>query len=181
MAADQQPEIPQIAVGSPQASPASSPECSPRAGLHCTLGQKVPRAKTTGNHIRDMQLEFERNQLVQCIDILSVTPKVRAECLAFLQMSSSQQQQYDLGPGYFREVGTLAKLCEDKEWIVSYVCGKTRTSANDLRQAYVENPQCLVHIMEFLLAALKTLKMPHECAKKGGVCQDFGQTDCGCR
>ena len=169
MAADQQLEIPQIVVGSPQASPVSSPECSPRAGQHCTLSQKVPKAKTTGNHIRDMQLEFERNQLVQCIDILWEKPKVRAECLAFLQMSHSQQQQDDLGPDYFREVSTLAKLCEDKEWIVAYVCSKTKTSANDLGLAYVENPQCLLHIMEFLLGALRTLKIPHECSKKA-VC-----------
>ena len=106
---------------------------------------------------------------MQCIDILWEKPKVRAECLAFLQMSSFQQQQDDLGPDYFKEVSTLAKLCEEKEWIVAYVCGKTGARANELGQAFVENPQCLVHIMEFLLAALRTLKVPHECAKKA-VC-----------
>ena len=100
MVASHVPEISQIVGGSPVASPVSSPEASPRSG--CSLSRKVPTAKTTGNHIRDMQLEFERNKIIDCIDILWDKPNVRAECLAFLQTSKTQEEQDDMGPDYFQ-------------------------------------------------------------------------------
>ena len=126
-------ETSQIVVGFPAASPVSSPEASPRSG--CSVSQQVPKAKTTGSHIRDMQLEFERSSFIECIAILWDKPSARAECLAFLQVSKTQKEQDDMGPDYFKEVTTLAKLCENKEWVVAYVCQKTGARDNDLGQA----------------------------------------------
>ena len=131
----------------------------------CPLAAKVPKLKVTGNSMKDIQQETERDALVSCINILWKYPHIRTGCVGYLQRAVEDMDQAALGAEYFdKDVTTIAKL--EEQWCVDFICARTGWSQSELGTAKVLDPSIVVCVMEFLLAANRTLRLSAACKRK---------------
>ena len=131
----------------------------------CALSLKVPKLKLSGNSMKDIQMQHERDSLVDCINILWKFPDIRSECVGYLKMAVGEKRQSALGDEYFeQEVTTVGKL--DEQWCVDYICNKTQWTPAVLGEAKVLDHTIVPCIMEFLLGANKTLRLSAACKRK---------------
>ena len=131
----------------------------------CALAKRICKPRATGNSVKDNAQNTEYGLYVQCVNLLDAHPKVRQECAGFLVQALNEKRKDDeTKNGFFEEVSSLGKLPEC--FVVAWVCKHTGFTASDLGRAKVQNKEILGHIMEFLLCATKTLKVPEAMRSK---------------
>lgn len=146
-------------------APAASASGGPDALPCCALAKMSPKPRPTGNMVKDMAAKHDHALSVDCINILHAHPSLRSDCRGFLFEAMAQKANDDLGTDdYFSDVCTLGKL--DEDWTVMWVCKTTGFSPSDLGKANLEDKDVLQHILDFLLVATRTLKLPEDCRLK---------------
>jgi len=70
-----------------------SPDPFSTTATACTLLDRVPKVKKTGNLHIDTRQELEREHLIQCITMLWDNPDLRGDCAGFLRNAISQKEK----------------------------------------------------------------------------------------
>ena len=131
----------------------------------CAMAKRIPKPRPTGNSVKDNAQNTEYGLYVQCVNLLDAHPKVRQECAGFLVQALNEKRKDDeTKNGFFEEVSSLGKLPEC--FVVAWMCKHTGFTASDLGRAKLQNKEILHHLMEFLLCATKTLKIPEAMRSK---------------
>ena len=160
------------ASASSAASSAAGQNASSVAVPMSALAKKLPKPRPTGNSFKDLQAQREHRLFVDCINILSMRPDVRGDCKGFLDQAIAEKEKDELvSEDYFAEISTLGKL--EEAWVLSWIVKTTGFSATDLGKAKLDDKDILVHLLEFLLNATRTLKLSEALQRKAIAARAF--------
>ena len=165
-----EPAVPALSHTVPVAGALASSVSSGDAVVpHSPLAQKIPKPKMTGNTVKDMAAKHDHGLMVECVNILQAHPWIRSDCRGFLcEALREKKRDAEDSDAFFKELSSLGKV--DEGWMVSWVCNKTGFLPAELGKARLQDKDCLQNIVDFLLAATKTLKLPQSCRRKVILC-----------
>ena len=130
----------------------------------CALAKRVPKPKSSNNHLVDSVANFEYTAFVGVINYLTLAPNLRRDTFDFVQTAYENSIRVKQCGDDFDDSEHIDQY--DEEWKAAFISSKVGFSMRELGIAKSKDPKVIKHIFRALLNCSPQLKLPPECGDR---------------